>query len=514
MSLRVGLALVLVLLFLAPPPPAGAAETAWVKPVDGRVVRPFDPPKSRFGAGHLGVDFAAAPGTPVRSAGPGTVTFAGTVAGALHVVVAHAGGLRTSYSFLATTSVRRGQEVRAGAVVGTSGGTGTNHDGAVVHLGLRAGETYVDPMQLFTAVDLSEVVHLAPTSEPFGFTVAQERRGLLDGLGGALGGLWDTGAGALHTLGHASAVVLSEAWQPLAEYAKWGGELAVRRIEHVLLNLPPLRATSVALTLLGAIKEYVWDGRNCDDHAPPADGTGGSGHDAMVVAGIRTETGADGRTVDLPVDALGYQADEVTYFSYATGGGAYREADTYAPIMDSARNLAAQLREHQVREPGREVDLLAHSQGGVVVRAFLAYFYDPGDPSFPPLGTVVTFASPLDGAPLATAVSQVQDVLFVGEPALDAIDALPIGPPDLDSAALRDLDEDSAFMRDLRASHLNGSIDITTIGATFDVVVPGQVATGAGARHIVVNTGVAGAHSGVLQDGDALRAARSALEGR
>src|SRR5687768_16286748 len=98
-------------------------------------------------------------------------------------------------------------------------------------------------MLLFTAVNHSEVVHHGPTSEPFGFTVAEERRGLFDGLGrglgGALGGLWDGGTGALHSLGGATSALLSASWAPLAEYAKWGGELAWRRISHVLLNLPP-----------------------------------------------------------------------------------------------------------------------------------------------------------------------------------------------------------------------------------------------------------------------------------
>ena len=83
--------------------PAGAAPIAqWARPVAGEVAHPFEAPRSRFGAGHRGVDLAAAPGTPARAAGPGVVSFAGSVAGALHVVVAHAGGLRTSYSFLAT----------------------------------------------------------------------------------------------------------------------------------------------------------------------------------------------------------------------------------------------------------------------------------------------------------------------------------------------------------------------------------------------------------------------------
>ena len=106
----------------------------------------------------------------------------GAVVGARHVVVAHTGGLRTSYSFLATVTVHRGQRVAAGEVLGTTGGTGPNHVPSVVHFGLRTGDEYIDPMLLFGAVDLTQVVHLAPTDEPFGYTVAQERHGLLGGL--------------------------------------------------------------------------------------------------------------------------------------------------------------------------------------------------------------------------------------------------------------------------------------------------------------------------------------------
>ena len=58
----------------------------------------------------------------MRAANAGEVTFAGSVAGSLHVVVAHGGGLRTSSSFLATITVRRGQRVARGDVVGTAGG--------------------------------------------------------------------------------------------------------------------------------------------------------------------------------------------------------------------------------------------------------------------------------------------------------------------------------------------------------------------------------------------------------
>ena len=143
-------------------PAPAAASTRWIRPVDGRVVRAFRPPRSAYGAGHLGVDFAAAPGTPVRAAGPGIVVFAGRVGDELDVVVRHAGDLRTTYAFLATVTVHAGERVAAGTVVGRTGGRGTNHDGSVLHLGLRVGDTYVDPMQLFGPPDLGAVVHLAP----------------------------------------------------------------------------------------------------------------------------------------------------------------------------------------------------------------------------------------------------------------------------------------------------------------------------------------------------------------
>jgi murein DD-endopeptidase MepM/ murein hydrolase activator NlpD len=157
---------------------ASAGASAWTRPVRGRVVRPFEPPQSRFGSGHVGVDFRAEPGTPVRAVGPGTVVFAGAVAGSLHVVVRHPNGWRTSYSFLAQVRVRRGAEVGAD-VIGTTGGTGENHDGSVLHLGLRIGEQYVDPMQLFDTLDLTAVVHLAPVAVARAPT---ERMGLVEGL--------------------------------------------------------------------------------------------------------------------------------------------------------------------------------------------------------------------------------------------------------------------------------------------------------------------------------------------
>ena len=78
----------------ASPAPAGSA--VWPLLPAPEVVAGFDPPATRWGAGHRGVDLAGAPGQPVRAALAGTVTFAGSLAGRGVVVVDH-GATRTTY---------------------------------------------------------------------------------------------------------------------------------------------------------------------------------------------------------------------------------------------------------------------------------------------------------------------------------------------------------------------------------------------------------------------------------
>ena len=82
----------------------GTAPADGVWPLDPRpeVVSRFDPPETRWGAGHRGVDLAGHVGQPVRAAAPGRVTFAGRLAGRGVVVVDH-GGTRTTYEPVAAS---------------------------------------------------------------------------------------------------------------------------------------------------------------------------------------------------------------------------------------------------------------------------------------------------------------------------------------------------------------------------------------------------------------------------
>lgn len=130
-------------------PPGGAAPT-WTAPVDPAVVvAPFDPPERRWLPGHRGVDLAAGAGQEVRAAGSGTVTWAGPLAGRGVVVVAHEGGLRTTYEPVDAVVVE-GEHVEAGEVIGTvgDGDVHCGQDPRCLHWGLRRGEDYLDPWRL------------------------------------------------------------------------------------------------------------------------------------------------------------------------------------------------------------------------------------------------------------------------------------------------------------------------------------------------------------------------------
>ncbi|KAB1142013.1 M23 family metallopeptidase [Streptomyces luteolifulvus] len=134
-----------------PVPPV--ARTWPVGPVGTRpvVLRGWEPPATVYGRGHRGVDMAAPAGTAVRAIAAGRVSFAGRVAGrgVVSVELTDTGSppLRTTYEPV-RASVRKGDEVAAGGVVGTVEPTGSHCTAACVHWGLLRGETYLDPLSV------------------------------------------------------------------------------------------------------------------------------------------------------------------------------------------------------------------------------------------------------------------------------------------------------------------------------------------------------------------------------
>lgn len=122
-----------------------------LRPVPEVVAR-FDPPDSEFGAGHRGVDLRGSPGQRVHAALPGTITFAGTLAGRGVVVVDH-GEARTTYEPV-TGTVEVGAAVPAGAPIGRLEVFGSHcFPASCLHWGWirNVDEVYLDPLLLVGA---------------------------------------------------------------------------------------------------------------------------------------------------------------------------------------------------------------------------------------------------------------------------------------------------------------------------------------------------------------------------
>jgi murein DD-endopeptidase MepM/ murein hydrolase activator NlpD len=100
---------------------------------------------------HLGVDYAAPIGTPVRSVGDGVVEFAGRQNGYGNVVeIKHGKERSTLYAHLSSIDVRQGQRVEQGQRVGAVGMTGWT-TGPHLHFEFRIDGQHQDPLSVAKA---------------------------------------------------------------------------------------------------------------------------------------------------------------------------------------------------------------------------------------------------------------------------------------------------------------------------------------------------------------------------
>ena len=99
---------------------------------------------------HLGVDYAAARGTPVSSVGEGTVQFAGRKGpnGKL-VIIKHKGGLTTYYGHLHVIArgIRKGARVKQGQLIGQVGSTG-RATGPHLDYRVKMNGRFINPLSL------------------------------------------------------------------------------------------------------------------------------------------------------------------------------------------------------------------------------------------------------------------------------------------------------------------------------------------------------------------------------
>jgi len=94
---------------------------------------------------HLGVDYGAPTGTPVRTVGDGLVEFAGWQNGFGNVVhIRHSGDRTTVYAHLSRIDVKKGQRIEQGQRVGAVGATGWA-TGPHLHFEFRVKGAHQDP---------------------------------------------------------------------------------------------------------------------------------------------------------------------------------------------------------------------------------------------------------------------------------------------------------------------------------------------------------------------------------
>ncbi|QKJ33210.1 M23 family metallopeptidase [Mucilaginibacter mali] len=105
---------------------------------------PFDFGNSEF---HPGIDFRGKTGDPVKCTANGTVEFAGPAGGYGNCVrIKHINNLVTVYGHLSRISVRTGQKVSVGDVIGKVGSTGRS-TGAHLHYEVRRNGKAVNPKE-------------------------------------------------------------------------------------------------------------------------------------------------------------------------------------------------------------------------------------------------------------------------------------------------------------------------------------------------------------------------------
>ncbi len=385
--------LLLVTLLVAVVSPA-YGQTLLTPPVDAPVVRAFDIGAEEWSSGHRGVDYRIPRGTAVRAVGPGTVSFAGEVAGGNAVTIDHGGGLQTTYTWLSDILVTQGQQIDATTWIGHSGDAHEGIEG--LHLGALLAEEYVDPIAYLGPLDQSAALHLAPLRDPMDVGTPEE---------------------------------------------------------------------------------------DCTDEVElPQDAPAPNDNIAVAIAGIgtKTEGGVSADMIKHGPKLLGYPKERVYDFSYAGTDGPrfhrpYSVTDSSGSLVKAAAELGDLMEKIARKHPGTEVDLIAHSQGGIVARAYLEGIADGWSTDLPPVEHFVTLATPHKGAPLANEVRDIEDEWLTGGLVLDGLSNLMQKTgwlPDPRGAAVGQLRPDSALISWLAREDLVYGTRGLTLAMPHDFVVP------------------------------------------
>ena len=496
------------------PPASAAPPVTYVEPVNGEVTDPFRPPKNQYGTGNRGLEYATTEGSRARASAAGRVTFAGQVGGALHVVIQHSDGVRTSYSFLRSISVRVGETVPQSSQVGT---TGTSF-----HFGARIGDAYVDPAILLESGPAR--VHLVPDGEFTEEGASDDRRAMWAVFADRVASVSRTSYAWMKSGAASVGSAVSDAASAVASGAIDLGQLAagtasvqMRQLaQHLVTVLDAVVNMGQSAGMLGTwaaafadILQSFLEPCTPPAHSPPSMR---QAKDRVVVfvAGLGSHSSGPHARENLSSalkaeQALGYARDNIYDFSYRGGmpPSAYGPSDTTKDLREYARTLRGLLDKIAREKPGAVVDLIAHSQGGLIAREALAI--DSATPSqlLPPVEHLVTLGTPHHGADAATAYAWLR--WSAGGRALRRVTGKIHTAFDLGGPGVAQLSETSDFIYNLNRRPLRKGVAYTSIAAAEDLIAPAVRGRLAGATNVLVDSGNPfTSHSG-LHGSDAAR---------
>ncbi|MEY2458726.1 MAG: hypothetical protein QOG30_556, partial [Acidimicrobiaceae bacterium] len=477
-----------LLVFAAPaaatPKQGSQGTVVYTPPVDAPVSDPFRPPSTPYGPGNRGIEYATPPGTTVIASADGTVQFAGVVAGRRWVTINHDDGVRTTYGPLEAFSVADGDRVRRGDAIGTTAGA--------LLFTARVGDAYIDPASLFDAGPPR--VYLVP--EPLDTPTLHPT--VHDG--------WSVPGG-----------------DALRSAIDWERR-HVAAAPSFVLSLTPVPA---AVSAVDALRDWKSARTTCTRASvspPPPAGR----RVAVLVAGLGSSS-SSAAVDDLDTTALGYRAGDVLRFSYAGGrvpsdnniavelasidAAAYGPRDTVGDLEVAAQHLAGVLVQVVEAAPvGVQVDVIAHSQGGVVTRLALLELAASHPDALARLGVVATLGSPYGGADLAGLVraADAHPIDQIGLDAVQAVADLPISPDDV---AVRQLAPGSDLLAKMAEAPPPSGPTFLSIAARGDLVVPSPRAHVDGATNVIVAVDGLGAHDQLPGSRAALREIALAIAG-
>jgi murein DD-endopeptidase MepM/ murein hydrolase activator NlpD len=114
-------------------------------PVEGKLVRSFD---LKGIPQNAGIDIAVAPGTPIRASGAGVAVYVGSELASYGnlLLIEHSYAYVTAYAHAQRYTVKKGDLIERGQVVGFSGGVRGSQ--SALHFEIRRSAKPIDPLTL------------------------------------------------------------------------------------------------------------------------------------------------------------------------------------------------------------------------------------------------------------------------------------------------------------------------------------------------------------------------------